>query len=324
VTRVGALLFALTMAAVSIACGSSGVTNTTGPTPTHCQVTATNSASSFGMSGGDGTVSISVARECSWTAAAQAAWISITSAKDGQGDGSVTYHVTANPDPVARRGSIAIGDQHADVSQDAAPCQFVVAAPAGPVPAEGGDAAVTVQTNSACAWTAASDAGWAKVNPASGSGNASIRVSATPNTGSQRSATVIVGGARVTVTQLSAPVPAPVPTPSPTPAPPPSPTPTPTPTPTPAPTPAPPAPDPAPAPPPPPLPQIDLSGKVSGVHGTCPALTFTLRGHTVRTSAATTFSAGPCKYLKNDVNISVHGTLQSDGSVDASNVTFAK
>ena len=322
-TRVGALLFALTMAAVSIACGSSGVTNTTGPTPTHCQVTATNSASSFGMSGGDGTVSISVARECSWTAAAQAAWISLTSAKDGQGDGSVTYHVAANADPVARRGSITVGDQHADVSQDAAPCQFNVAGPAGPVPADGGDATVTVQTNSACSWTAASDAGWATVTPASGSGNASIRVSASANTGSQRSANVVVAGTRVTVTQVSAP-PVPTPVPTPTPAPTPAPPPPPTPTPTPAPTPAPPAPDPTPAPPPPPLPQIDLSGRASAVHGTCPALTFTLSGHVVRTSASTAFANGPCKDLKNDTQIAVHGTLQTDGSVDASKVTFNK
>lgn len=60
------------------------------------------------------------------------------------------------------------------------------------------------------------------------------------------------------------------------------------------------------------------------MHGTCPALTFTLSGHVVRTSASTAFAGGPCKDLKNDTRISVHGTLQTDTSVDASQVTFNK
>jgi hypothetical protein len=63
---------------------------------------------------------------------------------------------------------------------------------------------------------------------------------------------------------------------------------------------------------------------VSNLHGTCPALTFQLSGHLVRTSPATTFSGGPCKNVKNDVQISVHGAVQTDGSVDASTVTFPK
>ncbi len=316
-------------AAFSTACGSSGVTNTTGPTATRCQITATNSASNFGVSGGDGTVTISVPRECSWSAASQAAWISITTAKDGQGDGSIGYHVAANPDPLTRRGSITIGDQHADVAQDPAPCRFDVSGPADPLAAGGGDATVTVQTNSLCNWTAASDALWAVVNPTSGAGAASVRVTAAPNTGAARTATVTVAGIRVTIAPMgTGPVPAPIPTPGPAPPPPPTPTPTPSPTPAPTPGPAPaptPTPDPTPTPTPTPAPQdIDLSGKVSQVKGECPSLTFMLQSHLVRTSSTTTFSNGSCKNVKNDTKVSVHGTLEVDGSVDASSVTIEK
>jgi hypothetical protein len=60
------------------------------------------------------------------------------------------------------------------------------------------------------------------------------------------------------------------------------------------------------------------------VLGTCPALTFTLSNHVVRTSASTAFAAGPCKDVKNGTQITVHGTMQANGSVDASNVTFVK
>jgi hypothetical protein len=60
------------------------------------------------------------------------------------------------------------------------------------------------------------------------------------------------------------------------------------------------------------------------VLGTCPALTFTLSNHVVRTSASTAFAAGPCKDVKNGTQIAVHGVVQADGSVNASNVTFDK
>jgi hypothetical protein len=291
-------------AATTMGCGSSGVTNTTGPTATRCQITVSNTPSSFGVSGGDGTVSISVDRECGWTAAAQAGWIAITSATAGQGAGSVTYHVAANPDPVIRSGSITVGDQHANFSQAAAPCSYTVTAPANPLASAGGDASVAVQANSVCAWTAAADASWVTVSPASGSGSGSVRLIAAPNGGAARTATVTVAGTRVTLTQLSG---SPVSTPPPTP-------------PAPAPGPTPPVPNPQP-PAPPPV-QIDLSGRVSGVQGTCPALTFTLANHTVRTSSATEFTGGPCKDLKNDTRLSLRGTLQSDGSVTASRVSF--
>jgi hypothetical protein len=51
------------------------------------------------------------------------------------------------------------------------------------------------------------------------------------------------------------------------------------------------------------------------VSGTCPSLQFSLQGHTVETNASTTFSKIQCRDVKKGVDLSVHGELQSDGSV---------
>jgi hypothetical protein len=69
---------------------------------------------------------------------------------------------------------------------------------------------------------------------------------------------------------------------------------------------------------------VVLSGRVSAVSGSCPALTFAVEGTSVYTTSATTFSRGPCKDLKNDKKVTVNGWLMSDGRVRADEVTFDK
>lgn len=69
-----------------------------------------------------------------------------------------------------------------------------------------------------------------------------------------------------------------------------------------------------------PPPPATVSGKVSAVSGTCPALTFTLGGKTVKTNASTTFSGGACADVKNDASAGAMGALQADGSILATQV----
>lgn len=62
---------------------------------------------------------------------------------------------------------------------------------------------VRVETNSACAWTAASDVGWATVEGSdrgTGAGSVTVNVAAN-NTTSARTGTLTVAGQTVTVTQ---------------------------------------------------------------------------------------------------------------------------
>src|SRR5215212_2964871 len=88
--------------ALMMACSSSSV-SVTAPSTAKCQVTATNSLATAPPAGASGEVSIETARDCEWTAASSAGWDTLTSADHGQGSGTVTYAVAANPEPSPRR-----------------------------------------------------------------------------------------------------------------------------------------------------------------------------------------------------------------------------
>jgi hypothetical protein len=57
--------------------------------------------------------------------------------------------------------------------------------------------------------------------------------------------------------------------------------------------------------PPPPPPPVLTEGTVSGVSGTCPAITFTVAGKTFTTDAQTRFGALGCAAVKNEVKVAV-------------------
>lgn len=311
----------------AVACGSSSQTNLTSPTDTRCQATVSNTTSSFAASGGTGQITIGVARECSWRASTSSGWIALTSSAEGQGDGTVTYRVAENGDPASRRGTITVAERQLDVSQDAAACRFQVLAAGSQVAPTGGETSVEVRTHALCAWTASSDAAWVSVSPGSGHGGGLVRVTAAPNTGPERLATVTVAGERIGLRQPPAPAPVPAPgPPPPAPAPPPEPTPSPSPAP-PPPAPAPPPP-PAPTPPPPtepvPVRQIELSGEVQSVSGVCPLIVFQLNDQTVYTTAVTEIKSGPCKDIGRGQNVSVKGWEMSDGRIRADEVRLGR
>src|SRR5689334_19025208 len=67
--------------------------------------------------GGAGSLAVSAARECTWSAAAEGQWLSIKSGSNGQGDGSVEFSAVANPDPAVRRGAIVLNEQRVEVMQ---------------------------------------------------------------------------------------------------------------------------------------------------------------------------------------------------------------
>lgn len=309
----------------SIGCGSSTSTSVAAPSstaPSRCQSNVTSAAQKFASSGGAGSVTITVDRDCTWSAASQSQWISITSAASGQGDSTVAYRVSANPDPVARDGTIAVSDKQVTVAQEAAPCRYDVTPGGTSVPAQGGELTIAVHAHSACAWTATSQVGWATVSPDSGRGDATVRVSVSANLGGARIMTVIAAGATVTATQSAQAGPAPSPAPAPAPSPAPAPAPAPAPPPAPAPSPA-PAPAPPPTPPPIPVPvkPIELSGKAGAVSGNCPAITFQLKDRAVYTTLLTDFRRAPCDQIKKGTDVSVEGWEMSDQRVLADQVT---
>jgi hypothetical protein len=70
----------------------------------------------------------------------------------------------------------------------------------------------------------------------------------------------------------------------------------------------------------PPANTIVVTGAVASLAGTCPSLTFTVGGTTVRTSPTTTFDRGGCAQVVNGRTVRVEGVKQTDGSIQAGRV----
>jgi hypothetical protein len=85
-----------------------------GPTCT-CEYFIDPTSQTFGPSGGTGAVSVTTTAGCSWTAASNADWITITSGSSGSGNGTVNYSVSAATGN--RTGTCTIAGQTLTVNQ---------------------------------------------------------------------------------------------------------------------------------------------------------------------------------------------------------------
>lgn len=68
--------------------------------------------------------------------------------------------------------------------------------------------------------------------------------------------------------------------------------------------------------------EAEVKGVVSGLNGTCPALTFTIGTTRVATNGATVFRDGLCSAVVNGTLVEVKGRRQADGSLLAAGVEF--
>jgi len=84
-----------------------------------CTPTIAPSSASIPAAGGTGSVTVTAGAGCAWTAASNAAWISITAGSSGIGNGTVSYSVAANG-ASARSGTLTIAGQTFTANQSAA------------------------------------------------------------------------------------------------------------------------------------------------------------------------------------------------------------
>jgi hypothetical protein len=153
-------------------------------------------------SGGAGTINVNTTRDCTWSASSGATWIAITSGNSGQGEGSVAFRISENPDPSARRGTVTVNDAQIAISQDPAPCKYTLSPTNASMAAAGGATTIHVDAHAGCAWTAASQADWIQVTSGSpGNGPGNLAISVTANAGSARSGALTVAGQTVVVSQ---------------------------------------------------------------------------------------------------------------------------
>jgi hypothetical protein len=81
-------------------------------------VTLSRISQSFPANGGTGSLNVTGPASCAWTAVSNnPAFITVTSGASGNGDGTVTYSVTANGGAAPRNGSLTIGGQTFTVFQ---------------------------------------------------------------------------------------------------------------------------------------------------------------------------------------------------------------
>ena len=63
--------------------------------------------------------------------------------------------------------------------------------------------------------------------------------------------------------------------------------------------------------------EIEASGAIGGLRGSCPALSFALSSYQVTTNGSTKFQGSECSTFRNGDKVEMSGTKQSDGSVVA-------
>lgn len=196
--RVVALVF-LAMAA---GCGSSTET-ATAPSPVRCGVNVSLDATTFPPSGGAGALTVTTARECTWSAASDAAWVQLASPANGQGDGRLAFTVAANDAAQPRNAAITVNGERRPLTQQARPCEIRLSSTEESIAPEGGERSIFVSAVPRdCTWTAAADVSWITViegREGTGDGEVTLRVAAA--TGPSRTGTVTIARQEVRIQQ---------------------------------------------------------------------------------------------------------------------------
>ncbi len=173
-----------------------------------CAYDLSTTSFSANAAGGTGSVSVTAAATCPWTASSNDAWLSITSGASGSGNGTVAFSIAANTG-AARIGTLTIAGRTFTVTQ-AAPvqaCTYAIQPTSASIGASASTISVTLTTQAGCPWTASSGAPWLSVSGvASGAGSATVTINAEANpTTLVRTSTVSIGGQALTVDQAAAP-----------------------------------------------------------------------------------------------------------------------
>ena len=175
------------------------------PTPV-CSFTISPGSGTIESGGGTGTVSVTAAAGCSWTATVSAAWIAITAGSTGSGPGMVTYSIGPNGSTTSRTGSVTVAGQTHSITQPgrtAVACTYDLAPANAEFSKDGGSGTFTVTAPAECTWTATGSASWLTITGgAQGSGTSTVSYAVTRSTEiPDRTGTISVADRRFTVKQ---------------------------------------------------------------------------------------------------------------------------
>ena len=170
-----------------------------------CTFSIAPTSQGFAASGGSGSVGVTAANGCNWTATGNASWVTITSGNTGNGNGTITYSVATNTGTSPRSGTMTIAGLTFTVNQDAAPssCAYSISPTKKSFSGSGGTGTVNVTTSSNCSWTAVSNASWIVIisgNNSSGNGTVTYSVAANTSSATRRG-TITIANHTLTIKQ---------------------------------------------------------------------------------------------------------------------------
>lgn len=169
-----------------------------------CSYALSPGTQSFASGGGSGTVAMTAASGCSWSATSNASWITINSGASGSGNGTIGFSVAANGG-ASRSGTITANGQSATITQSGPSCTYNLSPSGTSYPTSGGSGTIGVSAASGCSWNASSNAFWITITGgASGSGNGTVSYSVAANGGSARNSSITVAGQTVPISQAGA------------------------------------------------------------------------------------------------------------------------
>jgi hypothetical protein len=167
-----------------------------------CTFTIAPTLRVFDDPGGPGSVAVTAAAGCGWTAVSQASWLHVTAGASGDGDGAVGYLVDANTTTSPREGTVAIAGHVFTVRQAARSCTYALMPGTKLLPAAGGSGLVTIRTQGTCPWAAESTVDWIAITAPAGTGRGTLGYTVLPNPSSlKRFGTVTIAGRTFTVAQ---------------------------------------------------------------------------------------------------------------------------
>jgi hypothetical protein len=155
-----------------------------------------------------GSLIVSTAEGCNWTAVSSAGWLTITNGTSGVGTGTVGFSAAANPSSAERIATIRINSSTFTLSQNGG-CGYVLSPTSQGFNPPGGTGRVTITAPPGCAWTAVRAGSWITITSGtSGSGDGAVNYRVSANGGSTtRTGTLTIAGQPVVITQSSATAP---------------------------------------------------------------------------------------------------------------------
>jgi hypothetical protein len=189
-------------ATLAIACGGTTTEQVVGPTASRCQIVAAAPPAAIPASGSHVSLNVSTARDCTWSAVSEAAWVSVAPTS-GQGSSSLAITVAANALGSPRSSVVAVNDTQVTITQQGVPCHFELGDQSARVGVAGGRVLVRISTIDGCDWRASSSAEWIRVVTENGTGSGTVDLDVSRNDGPERSATLSIAGNPFVVAQDS-------------------------------------------------------------------------------------------------------------------------